>query len=199
MIVNGIKRRTFKRFYNDEHLEYFKEIVPGHYVKEIIEMFYQKFGIRYNKNQIENFKKTYGLYSNVKNWNKGMKNPYDPSREIGEERPRYRNGKLICVEIKIAPNKWVRKAHYIWEQYYGKIPDNHCIIHKDGDKFNCDINNLELISYADKIIFNYNNLKYNQKIDNANELLKTNLLISQVMQKRNKIKKKRRYYDSRFK
>ena len=35
----------------------------------------------------------------------------------------------------------------IWEKSYGKIPDDYDIHHKDGDKQNNELNNLELINH----------------------------------------------------
>ena len=184
MIVNGEKRRSYKQL-PDDQLEYFKSIVEGRFTKEISDLFYDKFNIRLKKTDIENIKRTYGLYSKIKNWNKGMKNPYDPSREIGEERILHSNKKEKCLEIK-TKDGWVRKSHYIWEKYNGKIPENHFIGFKDGNILNCDIDNLVLMSYTDRIIFNFNKLNMHK----GEELLKTNILISELMQKRNKIKKR---------
>ncbi|WP_077603633.1 HNH endonuclease [Oceanobacillus sojae] len=38
---------------------------------------------------------------------------------------------------------------YVWEYYNGKIPENHDIHHKDHDRSNNDISNLELYSKSD--------------------------------------------------
>lgn len=193
MIYEGIKRRSYKQIYDKEQLEYFKSIVPNHFTKEISDLFYEKFGIRYTKSQIENIKKTYGFHSNISKCEKGKFPEHLKSymnkhtRNIGEERIRYIHGKEKCVEIK-TKNGWVLKSHYIWEKHNGKIPKNHCIVFKDGNMLNCDINNLELIDYTDKIIFNH----YGLNLKSGEEILKTNLLISKIMQKRNKIIKEKR-------
>lgn len=48
---------------------------------------------------------------------------------------------------KIAdPNEWVYVHRYTWEQVNGPIPEGMCIIFADGNKGNCDISNLRLIS-----------------------------------------------------
>ena len=150
MLVNGVKRRSYKQIHNEEQLEYFKSIVPNHFSKEISDLFYEKYGIRYSKTDIENIKRTYGLYSNVSKCKKGelaeQLKPYMERyrRKIGEERVRYIHNNIKYMEIK-TKNGWKLKSHYVWEQHNGKIPKNHCIIHKDGDKLNCDINNLEYL------------------------------------------------------
>lgn len=37
----------------------------------------------------------------------------------------------------------------VWEENFGEIPPNFHIHHKDGNKLNCDISNLELISKSE--------------------------------------------------
>ena len=179
MIVNGVKRRSYKQLHNKEQLEYFKKIVPKHFWHEISDLFYEKYGIRYNKSEIENIKRTYGLYSNISKCEKGK---YSEHLRI-----RYIHDKIKYLEIKTEKG-WVLKSHYIWEKHNGKIPKNHCVVFKDGNMLNCDINNLELIDYTDKIIFNH----YGLNLKSGEEILKTNLLISKIMQKRNKIIKEKR-------
>lgn len=193
MIVDGVKRRSYKQLHNKEQLEYFKKIVPKHFWHEISDLFYEKYGIRYNKSEIENIKRTYGLYSNISKCEKGKfaehLKPYleKHTRKTGEERIRYIHSKIKYLEIKTEKG-WVLKSHYIWEKHNGKIPENHCIVFKDGNMLNCNINNLELIDYTDKIIFNH----YGLNLKSGEEMLKTNLLISKIMQKRNKIIKEKR-------
>lgn len=51
------------------------------------------------------------------------------------------------IVISVKPNvRWDKriqqKGRYVWEQAYGPIPKNHNIIQLDGDKFNCDLDNL---------------------------------------------------------
>ena len=191
---NGIKRRIYKQIKDKEQLEYFKNIVPNHFTSEISDLFYKKYGIRYKKWEIENIKRTYGLYSNVSKCNKGQLaeqlKDYDKrrTRKIGEERIVHDKSGIRCVQIKVGqPSKWVKKSRYVWEQHYGKIPKDKVLIFKDGNRLNCDINNLALISKTDRIIFNYNKLNTNNE-----ELLKTNLLLSQLMQKHSKLLKQRR-------
>lgn len=54
--------------------------------------------------------------------------------------------------IKVAePNVWVLRARYVWEMHNGPIPEGMGIHHKDRDKLNDDIDNLELISKADHL------------------------------------------------
>ena len=54
------------------------------------------------------------------------------------------------VYIKVSmEQKMVLKHRYVWEQANGPIPDGHNIAFRDGDRQNCDISNLYLISRED--------------------------------------------------
>lgn len=54
-----------------------------------------------------------------------------------------------CVYIAVGPNVRARRPVFVWESVYGKLPKGHVIIHKDGDRYNDDINNLEAITRAE--------------------------------------------------
>lgn len=55
---------------------------------------------------------------------------------------------------------WPLLGRYVWEQHNGPIPPKHVVIFKDGDRGNCSIENLELISTAENARRNsmWNNL-----------------------------------------
>jgi len=55
---------------------------------------------------------------------------------------------------KISDSNWVLYHNKIWIDYHGNIPAKHVISFKDGNTFNCDISNLELISMAKNAIRN---------------------------------------------
>lgn len=44
---------------------------------------------------------------------------------------------------------WPLLNRYLWEQHHGPIPPKHIVAFKDGDRSNCVIENLELLSMAD--------------------------------------------------
>lgn len=43
----------------------------------------------------------------------------------------------------------VQKHRYVWEQANGPVPPNHCIKFKDGDRTNCSLDNLYLVTRAE--------------------------------------------------
>lgn len=67
------------------------------------------------------------------------------------EEKHYHDGKLINYSSGTGyPTIWVDGKNvllhrYVWEQNYGKIPEGYEIHHKDHDKTNWDIENLELL------------------------------------------------------
>lgn len=44
---------------------------------------------------------------------------------------------------------WPLVHHRVWEQHHGPVPAGHKVIFKDGDRANCAIENLELITHAE--------------------------------------------------
>lgn len=56
--------------------------------------------------------------------------------------------------IYLDVNKRMPLQRYIWEQEHGVIPKGYNIIFKDRNTFNCNLNNLELVSNADLLIRN---------------------------------------------
>lgn len=101
-----------------------------------------------------------------KTWNKGMK-PSDwlTPEQIERNKANYFHGdphntrpigstrisKDGYIEIKVrhvrknAKQNWVGLHRYVWEQCNGEIPEGMIVSFKDGDRTNCDIDNLILI------------------------------------------------------
>jgi hypothetical protein len=54
--------------------------------------------------------------------------------------------------IKVAsPHEWIPLSRWRWEQSFGPIPDGMCVHHKDGDRGNDDIDNLQVVSKAEHL------------------------------------------------
>lgn len=90
---------------------------------------------------------TYMSKENIEKTKKGRFKKGDlphNTKPIGYERIDKKDGyTYIKVEGK---RKLVLKQRYIYSQKYGKIPPNHTICFKDGNKQNFDIDNLECVS-----------------------------------------------------
>lgn len=64
--------------------------------------------------------------------------------------------RLPTLYIRLGTNKWVNYARYIWEQANGPIPAGHIVIHTDGDRMNCSLDNLQIISRRENMARNRN-------------------------------------------
>lgn len=62
--------------------------------------------------------------------------------------------------IRLAQGRWKRLAHHIWESTHQmSMPPDHVIRHLDGDRMNCNIENLELVSRTENLARNRNKEK----------------------------------------
>lgn len=59
------------------------------------------------------------------------------------------------IEVKTKdPSKWQLLHRFIWKIWNGPIPKDHIIIFKDGNKKNCAIENLEMITMEENVLRN---------------------------------------------
>lgn len=59
------------------------------------------------------------------------------------------------IKVKIAdPKKWKLKHRLVWQQHHGKIPKGYNVQFHDGDRTNCAIDNLFLITREEQVINN---------------------------------------------
>lgn len=69
------------------------------------------------------------------------------TRPIGYEKI-YSDG---YIHIKVEEGKRMQlKHHYVWRLHYGEIPRDMCVAFCDGNRLNCDISNLILITKKDE-------------------------------------------------
>lgn len=152
---------------NKEQEKYFKSIVRGHTRQEISDLFYKKYNKKLTLQQVKYYKQKFNLKcENYTTYNK---------KGIGEEYVEKTSG---YVYIKTNENKWVYKHRYVWEKHNGKIPDNYSVIFLDGDKTNCNIDNLYLIKNSEASILRTHKLMANNK-----ELTKLGILTAKLMSK----------------
>lgn len=91
-------------------------------------------------------------------WNLGKKGYMGPNATTFKKGNKPANWKSVgterinkdgYIEIKIEePGTWRLKQRYVWEQKNGAIEKGHIIIFLDGNKQNCNIDNLYEISRA---------------------------------------------------
>lgn len=80
---------------------------------------------------------------------------------------------------------WKRKHRIVWEEHYGKIPKGYDILFIDGNRLNCDIDNLILVTDYELAYINHNGLKTDDK-----DIINLTLLLSNFRKKLKKQKGK---------
>lgn len=115
----------------------------------------EKYGKEYTPTQIQHLYSRLRLASGL---NGGNRKGIPPSNKtpIGHERIAS-NG---YVYVKVSDNKGravdnqKMKQIFVWEQHHGKIPKGYCVVFADGNKQNCDIDNLLLVSRGELALMN---------------------------------------------
>lgn len=97
--------------------------------------------------KIEEWMSPEGIANSVKGrFKKGR--PSQNIRPVGSERVNVDG----YIEIKIAePSKWRQKQRVVWEAEHGPVPDGYMVSFIDGNKQNCALSNLRLITKADNL------------------------------------------------
>lgn len=107
-----------------------------------IEAFEERFGIRLSRAQISLFRASHGTQQR----DKGIpRRGGRPRRPIGFER-KTKGGILVKVAeqavVPMSKDNWRYKHHLAYEEAYGPIPEGCQVCFVDGDKTNCDAENL---------------------------------------------------------
>lgn len=158
--------------YSTEQEAFLKENAPKMSRKELTELFNQKFGTDKSINGIKSFCNSRGYNSssdgkfqkgNV-SWQTGLRGDEFKSHYTKESFHRGIEGMLqanktknLGDEVVIDGVPWIvtsleygvpfherrtPKRRVIWEQLYGQIPQDHCIVCLDGNQMNCEPSNL---------------------------------------------------------
>lgn len=191
------------------------ENVKGITLKELTKMFNRRFDLNLTEAAISHRKVKLKIRSGIvggqfqkghKTFNKGMtwdeympkesqersrkttfkKGTIPPNhREIGSERLDTDGYILIKIQDGKGHKNWVLKHRLVWKSMYGDIPPGYKIMFADGNKQNCDIKNLILVSDAEELIMNQKKFVK----DNA-DLTRVGLNIARLINRVNKRKEK---------
>lgn len=73
---------------------------------------------------------------------------FKPGQQPHNTRPvGYESVRDGYVYVKVeGERKMVLKHRHVWQQAHGEIPDGYCVSFRDGNRLNCSLENLELIS-----------------------------------------------------
>lgn len=182
-----------------EHVKSFlKDNAEGRMVDELTDLVNKKLNTNYTVAQIACDKKRYKIRSgagprnggtNATSFKKGNKYCSHKNGEATRfkkgEKPltykpvgsEYLDKSKGLLMIKVAePNKWITKNKFVWEKHNGPVPKGYVVITLDGDKTNCAIDNLAIVTRGQLTTLTRKGLRF----DNP-ELTKTGILIAAVI------------------
>lgn len=189
-----VKRATF--CYTEEHIDFLKTNVKGVRFSMLTDMFNQHFNLnktsseissrckflKISNNRVTRFVKghipfTAGTKGYMKvnsgSFKKGHLNK--STRPVGSER--------ICVtgyvQVKIAePKTWKQKHMLVYEKHHGQIPKGSAIIFLNGDRADCRIDNLFLVTRRELVYINKNKLNYENPDIKKSAVILTKLIVA---------------------
>ena len=188
--------KGYSPIFSTEMQSFIKDHSRGLTAIELTDLLNERFSSSFKVSQIRTYKKNHNITSGIDAKfakgnvppNKGRKGYYSPGAEkgwfkpgstphnhkpVGSERVDSRDGYTL---IKIAePNVWELKHKIIYEGAHGKVPDGHVITFLDGDKTNLALENLQLVTMAERLMLTKSNLRFEDA-----ELTKTGILIAKV-------------------
>ena len=126
--------------YSKELTQFIKNNCLKYNTDKMVSLIYENFGKKMSTKTLRKYYYRHNLTYKRK-YNRKDKAIF--AREIGFESPPDKNG---LVRIKINDKQWKYKQRYIYEQYYGEIPEDYVVIFLDGDKTNYNIDNLYAVS-----------------------------------------------------
>jgi hypothetical protein len=165
--------------YTQEQEQFVREHYPRMSRAELTEAFNDRFGISKTVQQVISFAKRCGItcgrsgcfQPGTKPWNTGTKGLVPPNsgqfkpgsvpvnlKDEGFERVNVYG----YIEVKIsesnpytgAPTRFKLKQIVVWEAAHGPVPKGHKLRFIDGNKLNCALENLELVSNAENLHMN---------------------------------------------
>lgn len=172
--------------YTDEEHNFLRSFIPGHTYKEIVKAYNEKFTEPITQTRVKgymaNHKINNGLTGRFKKGNipvnKGKKGvcakgcertwfkknnlPHN-TKPVGYER--ITKDGYIEVKIKMRPSRpdcndnFKAKHHIVWEQANGPVPKGYKLTFLDGNKQNCNLENLALITNKEHLYLTRSGLR----------------------------------------
>lgn len=186
--------------YTPEEHEFLCSYIPGHTYVEIVKAYNERFEDQITTSRIKSYMSNHKINNGLTGRfqkghipaNKGKHHPTvgrmgetqfkkgnlpHNTKPIGYER--LSKDGYIEVKVRMRPspgnNNFVTKHRLVWEKVNGPIPKGYNIQFKDGNKLNCSIDNLFLVSKAENLEMTRQKLRYE-----APELTETGLLIAKA-------------------
>lgn len=179
---NGLKNvyiEDYSRYiFSRDQAEYIKKHAAGNTTDELTRMLNQEFKTEYTVGQVRAYKKRKHIRSGIDtkfvkgcvSYNKGKHVKY-----AGCEKGYFRKGNMPHNTLPVGtlverqdgflqrkigePNQWIMEHRRVWEEANGSIPKGYLVMFLDGNKKNCSIDNLRLITQAENARLNQWNLR----------------------------------------
>lgn len=172
VIRNAGKSKTLNQ-YTKEELDFIREKVKDHTIKEVAELITKEFGIERTESGVRSVMTKVGIKT-------GRTGLFGSGHIPGNCRKLFheRIDKQGYITIKVEePNVWELKHRWVYEQHYNvKLEEDDLIIFKDGDKANTNIDNLVKIDRNEHLRLNRQGLRSEHP-----ELTETGLQLTRLM------------------
>lgn len=181
----GLPKGRATELYPAHVAEYIRTHYKGTPYARMAELLKEEFGLDYTPAQMMGYYKNHKLNSGLTGRfesghvppNKGRKGYHAPGSEKGwfqKDHQPWNDVSVGTVLTKTDGYLWKkiddlpgagirnwRQLHILlWEEANGPIPDGHRVIFKDGDKQNCSVENLMLVSLAENAVMNRSGLRF---------------------------------------
>lgn len=153
LLVMAAKRHRWQLY----EIEWLRKNIKSYSWKDIATAFNNAFGLNLSQSSVEHICLKNGIdhgRKSEKGFVKGEPNNYSQTLPVGSETVGSRGRVFVKIKDDFYGSggkryrNFVQKDRYIYEQHYGKLSKNDMIIHLDGDKTNCEIDNLYKVSRA---------------------------------------------------
>lgn len=135
-----------------EVLEFLKAHARGRCPSELAKLINERFGPgTMTAAQVGHYLNHHGIETG--------RHAYTP-RPVGTQRLEASGYLRVKVNTRQYTKNWVLKQRLVWEQHHGPVPPGYSVAFLDGNKQNCAIDNLALVSDSETIILNHNGLRF---------------------------------------
>ncbi|MEG0553722.1 MAG: HNH endonuclease signature motif containing protein, partial [Carnobacterium sp.] len=171
--------------YSDEQLTYIEEKVQNKTIKEVTRLFNKKYGTNLTYKAISSTMKRKGIKTGRDGKfqkgsvpaNKGKKGVCYEGCKATQFKPGQRPQTWVPIGTEVwredgylwikmwdnnlpARKNWIQKHRLIWEEANGEVPKGYQVMFADQDKKNICLDNLILVTAAEKAVMSKNRLFY---------------------------------------
>lgn len=192
----GIPKGSCSNVYPAHIAEYIRSNHKGIGPKRMAQLLNETFGTSYTHGQLKGYYANHDLNSGLTGHfdkghippNKGRKGYCAPGAEKGHFRPGHRphnktpigtvlvkSDGYLWQKVGEGCRDWRQLSHILWEQAHGPVPEGCRLIYKDGDKLNCTLSNLALVTLSENGVMNKAGLR-----SQIPEHTETGILIAKV-------------------